>query len=244
MKRIVAYNTDIRSYVNEIGTVFEMKDRYCNAICFSTSEAENVFTTDNGEHVLRGGRVLFIPKGMSYEMNTTKTGIVGLVNFSGVLPVENMLIKEISNAEKMWEMFISMENEKNEYIQMSKLYELLDYIDCNEVFENDGIISRQLEYINKNYCDPRITNSSLAKMSNISEVYFRKIFVKTMGISPHLYLMNLRLNNAKQLLKDGRMTVAEIAESSGFSSVYYFSSAFKKYEGVSPKKYADRFKLI
>lgn len=66
---------------------------------------------------------------------------------------------------------------------------------------------------------------------------FRKTFKQLTGQSPHQYLLNLRLEKAKELLASTHLTVNEIAFQTGFDSVFYFSKLFKKKNGVSPLQY-------
>jgi AraC-like DNA-binding protein len=66
---------------------------------------------------------------------------------------------------------------------------------------------------------------------------FRKAFKRITGESPNQYHLNLRLNRAKELLTSTVLNINEIADHTGFDSVFYFSKLFKKKTGVSPKYY-------
>lgn len=66
---------------------------------------------------------------------------------------------------------------------------------------------------------------------------FRKEFKRVTGEPPNQFLLNLRLNRARQLLESTNMNINEIACQTGFDSVYYFSKLFKKKNGKSPKYY-------
>jgi YesN/AraC family two-component response regulator len=61
-----------------------------------------------------------------------------------------------------------------------------------------------------------------------------------MGISPISYVYELRIKKAKEMLKSDYSSIADIAQSLGYLSIYDFSKAFKKYTGVSPLKYAKQ----
>ena len=56
-------------------------------------------------------------------------------------------------------------------------------------------------------------------------------------MTPNDYIRQLRMTAAAELLKDERLTVAEIAYKVGFDDQYYFSKAFKQYFGMPPTKY-------
>lgn len=66
---------------------------------------------------------------------------------------------------------------------------------------------------------------------------FRKTFKKITGESPNQYHLNLRLNKAKELLTTTTLNINEVAEQTGFDSLFYFSKLFKKKNGRSPKFY-------
>jgi len=63
---------------------------------------------------------------------------------------------------------------------------------------------------------------------------FRSLFKTQTGTAPHHYLLDIRVNKAKDLLVNTRLTVSEIAEHLGFTSVYYFSRLFKNRAGMTP----------
>lgn len=73
--------------------------------------------------------------------------------------------------------------------------------------------------------------------------YVRKLFKKEVGVTPHEYLTQYRLQRAKDILVSGvtnrysNYSVTQIAEACGFSDPLYFSRVFKKYYGVAPSHY-------
>nr|WP_243145844.1 AraC family transcriptional regulator [Clostridium chromiireducens] len=71
----------------------------------------------------------------------------------------------------------------------------------------------------------------------LSSVYISKVFKEKTGESPINYLINLRLEKAKDLLISTESPIKSIAQSVGYSDAYYFSKLFKKYYGHSPYKY-------
>ena len=93
-----------------------------------------------------------------------------------------------------------------------------------------------------NFADPDITISLAAKMSNVSEVYFRKMFKNEFGVSPKKYLINARIRLAVNLIESGYYSLSEIAAKCGFTDYKYFSTEFGRIMGVSPSKYHYSFK--
>lgn len=81
------------------------------------------------------------------------------------------------------------------------------------------------------------TLEDYAGMVHLSVSRFAHLFRECMGVSPHEYLLRIRIDNAKILLLNTELTVSEVAERCGFSSQNYFAYSFKVYVGVSPSVY-------
>lgn len=160
------------------------------------------------------------------------------------------------NADTVSEVFkslISVKNPKNIsetlYIQ-GKLAELISL--C--IFENsekyDGCYKQYIpeieficDYMRKNFeCD--ITLSDIAAAVNLSPGFFHKIFKSVKGITPLRYLTNIRLENAKKLLRESCDSLSEIAFCCGFNSQSYFNYVFKEETNITPKNYRDKNRII
>ena len=94
------------------------------------------------------------------------------------------------------------------------------------------------KYIDTHYSDSSLNIAHLSKRLNMSEVYFRKLFKFEIGISPSKYIVSVRLNKAKHLLRYYPfLSVEECALQCGFNSVQYFSRVFFSEFGIVPSKY-------
>lgn len=99
---------------------------------------------------------------------------------------------------------------------------------------------KDLEYIKtylEQYSNQRISFGRLARLCGYSYDYFRHVFKRRFGASPQEYLINIRLEHAKRLLRSTAMSCTEIAYDCGFSSSAQLSSLFKREYGVSPTAY-------
>jgi len=85
--------------------------------------------------------------------------------------------------------------------------------------------------------------SHVARSLGVSESGLRSHFKKAFGLSPVQYRMNIRINQAKHLLESTQMPVSDIAEALGFYDEAYFCKIFRKYTGLSPKKYSQNKKI-
>lgn len=98
-------------------------------------------------------------------------------------------------------------------------------------------ISPLLKWIDKNHSNPEISSRLMAKHIHVSEVYLRKLFKNTLGISPINFLQRRRLETACKMLKQNIETIEIIAHHSGFQNTPFFYRVFKKWMGQTPKAY-------
>lgn len=92
------------------------------------------------------------------------------------------------------------------------------------------------DYINQNL-DQNITLSEMSAIVNLSEYHFARMFKISVGLAPHQYLMQSRLQYAAKLLHEKTLSIIEIAIKAGFNSASYFSQQFKNYYSVTPSVY-------
>lgn len=96
------------------------------------------------------------------------------------------------------------------------------------------------EYIHSNYGDKDLSITYLAKLAQMSEVYFRKAFEAVYKISPKKYLTRVRLEQVCQWMRYSFLSLEECASLCGFSSWQYFSRVFKNETGQTPATYRKR----
>jgi AraC family transcriptional regulator len=97
-------------------------------------------------------------------------------------------------------------------------------------------LNRVLEYIDANL-GKNITLSELAGVVDISLYYFAVLFRKSTGLSPHQYVLNQRVERAKTLLRDPKLSVLDISIDVGFEYQNNFARAFRRVIGVSPTQF-------
>jgi AraC-like DNA-binding protein len=78
---------------------------------------------------------------------------------------------------------------------------------------------------------------TIAREAGYSRFHFARAFRDTYGETPHAYLTRRRIERAKDLLRSANLTVTEICDLVGFSSLGSFSSRFRELVGVSPSAY-------
>ena len=99
------------------------------------------------------------------------------------------------------------------------------------------ILRDALHYIDQNYNNEEISLNKVAQIANISPNHFSSIFSQEMGITFIEYLITKRMEQAKVLLRTTQMRSSEIAYQVGYRDPHYFSSTFKRTQGMSPREY-------
>ena len=98
------------------------------------------------------------------------------------------------------------------------------------------LLQQALDYIERNL-DQAITLEDIASDLGISQFHFCRYFKKHMGIAPYRYVIQQRVERAKQLIKGHKLSLVEIALLCGFNSQSHLIHHFKKQTGITPKTY-------
>ena len=96
-----------------------------------------------------------------------------------------------------------------------------------------AMLGRLREYLVAHLDEP-IDVATLAHMTKRSEFHFSRVFHRSVGVSPYRYIVYLRLRRAVELVREGRLGLAEIAASTGFADQSHLSRWVRRVHGVSP----------
>lgn len=111
------------------------------------------------------------------------------------------------------------------------------FISSNKTIETNDHIITALQAIQENYLN-NYKISDLATQLNFSSDYFTNLFKKNVGVTPKQYIINLRIEKAKELLSLTKGTpISEVAYGVGFNDISYFCRIFKKNTGKTPKEF-------
>jgi two-component system, response regulator YesN len=116
---------------------------------------------------------------------------------------------------------------------------LMSQIASNRQHTYKSLIEQALAYMKAHYHDPDITINKLCQHLHISAGYFSTLFKKETKMTFGSYLIQMRMEAAKELLRTTELKAFEIAEKVGYAEPNYFSYAFRKSCGMSPKEYRE-----
>jgi AraC family transcriptional regulator len=95
-----------------------------------------------------------------------------------------------------------------------------------------------VDYIHE-HLDQDLTLETLAAIAHMSPSYFSRLFKQSTKFSPHQYVIQCRIDRAKQLLRQGELSIVDIAYRLGFTHQSHFSHHFKRLVGSSPKAFLN-----
>lgn len=129
---------------------------------------------------------------------------------------------------------------------ISSLFAILEQLYSNDyIYQNKtskkynsqgDIISKLIEWIDSNFTE-HITLEILSKKAGLTPNYLCRIFKEYTGKTPIDYINYMRIQNVCREIRLGEKSITEIAINNGYNDISYFCKVFKKYMGVSAKKY-------
>ena len=115
-------------------------------------------------------------------------------------------------------------------------YENHAYAQHGTGLHQDETIIQAQEWL-RSQADQEVSLSVLAQQLRLSMRSFNRRFKQAAGVTPSQYLQRCRINNAKELLRTSNISIAEIAERSGYQDSSYFCARFKQQMGQTPLNY-------
>jgi len=130
--------------------------------------------------------------------------------------------------------------EKVKTMLISVLERVIEFRDTATGSKYSDIITKAQEFIQNNYSDKDISLHSVAKEVSISPNHFSTIFSRETGETFINYITNIRIDQAKKLLKTTQLRTSDIGYDVGYNDTHYFSYVFKKNTGMTPKEFRNR----
>jgi AraC-like DNA-binding protein len=105
--------------------------------------------------------------------------------------------------------------------------------------ETQRMVRRAMAYIHEHYAEP-LGREDVASHVGVSARHLTRCFQQEVGLSPIAYLNRFRVKQAKRLLEAGNSSITAVADAVGFASSGYFTDAFRREVGMSPREYQRR----
>ena len=104
----------------------------------------------------------------------------------------------------------------------------------------DTAVNTAIRYIQENYAEP-LDIDTICESVSFSKYYFCKLFKEHTGMTVHQYVVEYRINRAKELLSYSKLSISSIASSVGFHNTLTFSRQFKELVHMTPTRYRELY---
>ena len=101
----------------------------------------------------------------------------------------------------------------------------------------DARISRAVLFIQEQFRVPGLSVHDIAASAGLSSFHFSRVFRAATGRTPHAYVTELRLHEARRLLASGCRSIESIAHACGYGSHAHFTNSFGRHMGCTPAAY-------
>jgi AraC-like DNA-binding protein len=99
-------------------------------------------------------------------------------------------------------------------------------------------VNRVRDYVHTYYAS-NVTLGELARVANLSRFHLNRAFTREVGMPPHAFQMQVRVANAKRLIRNG-FSFADVAAATGFADQSHFTRQFKKLMKITPGDYREK----
>ena len=229
---------------NKKGFRFYKENRE-SSVLIIVLEGKIRFSSGESIYIATPDAPIYIPSGTTYLNECVETAESIMFNFveAGEGSAMRLLSKiEGKTARRTLERISLLKARNHPSAKaeiLSLLYNILSIGYSERTTKERTLIEPAINYIELHLHDPELTVSRLAELCCISTVYLGRIFKGELLETPFSYLTRRRMEIAMDMLKE-HCSVGEIVRRVGYSDIYQFSRAFKKYYGVSPKNYESK----
>jgi AraC family transcriptional regulator len=102
------------------------------------------------------------------------------------------------------------------------------------------VFYKDLDYI-RSHLSQDLSIIDLAQVAGMSPYYFLRLFKQSMHVTPRQYIIQMRIDRAKELLRSRELSISDISLQCGFTNQSYFANVFRQITDTTPKAYRRDF---
>lgn len=119
------------------------------------------------------------------------------------------------------------------------LLELREKLIQSSISRTKRLLEEVIRYVEQDFANPLLSLNIVCDRFDISISHLSMLLKKEKNVTFNKYVIEVRMEHAKKLLKQSPLKIVDIANQCGYNEVYYFSHSFKKYTGYAPKQYRE-----
>lgn len=196
------------------------------------------------------GSVLYIPRDEQYIITLAgKESVVVALDFEIIGENVSPFLIKFPESSSIGSYFSRLEVEWNKkhsshLAECKSLYykivgTMLKQLGLYLPSEKYDTISAGVDYLHENYLQNDFRLETVAAHTGVSYRYFETLFREKHGVSPKEYVLNLKIERAKELLLSEKMLIRDIALTLGYSDIYHFGKIFTAKTGYTPSEYKN-----
>jgi AraC family transcriptional regulator len=220
---------------------------------FEASEDEAVLTNVGQNHSARGKQVEFVSIGVSPALVNEMVTEIGVTRTTANIvfrqatiadPILTKMAREIAaevSAEQLGRTAMLDTLVRGLVIHLLRCHLTVrqtDQIELSRAGPVDRRLRRAIEFMHDNF-GRELALEEVAAAAYLSEYHFARLFKQITGVTPHVYLANVRLERARKLLADTVLPISQIASMVGYQSQSHFSKMFRSVTGITPRAYRE-----
>lgn len=170
------------------------------------------------------------------------------VKHSGDFQIADTLISDAQLRQHILRMAQLVENQSGTKLQLEcELYQLAariaqcfgQYSPDRVARKVDRLLTQAKDYIHA-HLQEEMSLDGISQQANLSKYHFLRMFRQQFGITPHQYIINCRINRAREALEAGK-ALEDVVFDYGFSDLSHFNRRFKPIYGMTPRQYQQHF---
>ena len=225
-------------------------------VVFELPAGETALTNVGQNHSARGNQVEFVSIGVSSALVTEMVTEIGLTRTTANIvfrratitdPTITKMAREIAAevADKQLGRTAMLDALVRQFVihllRCHLTVRQSDQIELSRAGPVDRRLRLAIEFMHDNF-GRELALEEIASAAYLSEYHFARLFKQITGVTPHVYLANVRLERARKLLAETALPISEIASMVGYQSQSHFSKMFRSVTGITPRAYREAAK--